>query len=380
MAAGGFGPANLPFGVARRPDRLAVCVTALGDDVIDLARLSDAGVLALPAAVFQRSSLNAFLACGRAAWERVRAEIASAIEAGDERLAVASAPRRTVELLLPVAVGDYVDFSASLHHATRMGRLLRPGEEPLPPNWRRQPVAYHGRAGSIVVSGTPIVRPHGQIADRGGGDAIGEPSVRPTEALDIEAEVAFVVGAGSRLGRPVKASAFRDHVAGALLLNDWSARDIQAFEQRPLGPFLGKSFATSVSPWLITLDALEAHAVDGTYDLRLEVELQGTVVSRPTYTSMHWTPAELLAHMTLNGAALRPGDVFASGTVSGPDLGTAGCLTELTELGRRPLELPDGSQRAFLEDGDTVTLRGAAGCVSLGEVTGTIHPALSLED
>lgn len=373
----GFGVENLPFGVARFPGGRTACVTALDDDVIDLARLADRGLFDLPGEVFLRSSLNAFLACGRRAWERVRAGLGRAVAAGDERLAASRTARVGAELLLPVAVGDYVDFSASLHHATRMGRLLRPGDEPLPPNWRRRPVAYHGRAGSIVVSGAPIVRPHGQIADRGGGEA----SVRPTEELDIEAEVAFVVGAGSRLGEPVKASAFRDHVAGVLLLNDWSARDIQAFEQRPLGPFLAKSFGTSVSPWLVTLDALEPFSVDGTYDLRLEVELQGTVVSRPTYTSMHWTPAELLAHLTLNGAALRPGDLFASGTVSGPDLASAGCLTELTELGRRPLQLPDGTVRAFLHDGDTVTVRGVAGagCVSLGEVTGTVYPARRLE-
>ena len=375
----GFGVENLPFGVARWPSGRTACVSALDDDVIDLARAADAGLLELPAELFHRRSLNAFLACGRDAWARVRAQLTEAVAAGDDRLATARTARGDVALLLPVAVGDYVDFSASLHHATRMGRLLRPGDDPLPPNWRRQPVAYHGRAGSIIVSGEPVVRPHGRIAG-GEGD---EPSVRPTEALDIEAEVAFVLGPGSRRGEPVKAAAFRDHVAGLLLLNDWSARDIQSFEQRPLGPFLAKSFATSVSPWLVTLDALEPFAVDGTYDLRLEVELQGAVVSRPTYTSMHWTPAQLLAHMTLNGAAVRPGDLFASGTVSGPDLSTAGCLTELTELGRRPLELPDGSQRAYLHDGDTVTVRGVAGeagCVSLGEVRGTIHPARPMED
>src|SRR5436853_2331895 len=218
------------FGVARFPDGRTVCVSA-GDNnvVVDLARAAEAGLLALPAELFRRSSLNAFLACGPEAWERVRAELGTAAEAGDERLAAASTAAGSVQMLVPVAVGDYVDFSASLHHATRMGRLLRPGEEPLPPNWRRQPVAYHGRAGSIVVSGTPIVRPYGRMA--------GEPPVRPTEALDIEAEVAFVVGVGSRLGEPVKAAAFGDHVAGVLVLHDWSARDIQAFEQKALGPF-----------------------------------------------------------------------------------------------------------------------------------------------
>ena len=353
----GFGVENLPYGVARFVDGRTGCVSALGEDVIDLAALArTGGVEGLPAGVFDAPSLNAFLSLGRAAWADVRAQLVDLVGRGDERLPAASAPLASVELLLPVAVGDFVDFSASLHHATNMARLLRPGSPPPGDDWKRFPRGFHGRAGSVVVSGTPFRRPRGP-------DGV-------TSALDIEAELAFVIGTGNRMGEPIPDVAMRDHVAGVLLLLDWSARDIQAAEQHPLGPFLAKSFATSVSPWLVSLDAVDP------MDIELEVLLGGTSVSRPSVSTMYWSIADLLAHATLNGAPTRPGDLFGCGTVSGPDEGTQGSLMELTSGGNRPLHLVDGSSRTYLEDGDTVVIRGVAGGVSLGEVAGRVLPAM----
>jgi fumarylacetoacetase len=409
--ASGFGIENLPYGVARMPDGVVTCVSALGEDVLDLAALAHSGAFRLPGPaglpvapeVFEQPTLNRFLSCGRPAWKGVRRRLADLITDEDPRLAAALVPRDEVELRLPVAVADFVDFYSSLHHATNMGRLFRPGTDPLPPTWRRQPLGYHGRAGSIAVSGAGVVRPHGQAGPDGG--------LRPTAGLDFEAEVGFVIGTGSRLGHPVPAAEFRQHVAGLLLVNDWSARDVQAFESQPLGPFLGKSFATSVSPWLVTLDALEPYRVDpprqnpvpapylapghcSAYDLHLEVALQTSAmrasgaapltIARTRFADLYWTIPQLLAHATVNGAPLRTGDLFASGTVSGPVAGTEGSLMELAWNGARPLCLPDGSTRTYLEDGDTVILRGwAAGDgrprLSLGEVRGTVLPARRLE-
>jgi fumarylacetoacetase len=290
-----------------------------------------------------------------------------------------------VTLHLPFEVADYVDFYCSLEHATNVGRIFRPDDEPLKPNWRHLPVGYHGRAGTVVVSGTPVRRPAGQRPESGGS-----PSFGPSRRLDVEAELGFVVGAGTRLGEPVGVAGFADHVFGVTLLNDWSARDIQAWEYVPLGPFLGKSFATSVSGWVTPLEALSAARVDlpgqdpepldylrvgegAGFDVDLEVVLNGETVSRPPYASMYWAPAQMLAHLTVNGASLRPGDLFASGTVSGPRRDQRGSFLELSWGGQEPF----GDGRTFLEDGDTVTLRGSApgaagGRLTLGEVTGTV--------
>ena len=260
---------------------------------------------------------------------------------------------------LPVVVGDYVDFYSSLHHATNLGRLFRPDGEPLLPNWRHLPVGYHGRSGTIVADGTDIARPSGlRLVD-------GEPRYGPTNALDIELEVGVVVGAPSQLGQPISIVDAEHHLFGLCLVNDWSARDIQAFEYQPLGPFLGKSFATSMSPWIVTLDALEPFRVEPPaqdppvadhlrttgatgFDLHLEVELNGEVISRTCFADMYWTAAQQIAHMTTNGANVRAGDLFASGTVSGPTPGSEGSLIELTWRGERPLQLADGSTRTFL--------------------------------
>jgi fumarylacetoacetase len=302
-------------------------------------------------------------------------------------------PRSEVTLHLPVEIADYVDFYSSQHHAENLGRMFRPDSEPLTPNWKHLPIGYHGRAGTVQVSGTPVVRPSGQRK----APTDDAPTFGPSQRLDIEAEVGFVVGTPSELGRPVPLSAFPEHVFGVCLVNDWSARDLQAWEYVPLGPFLGKSFLTSVSPWVVPLAALEAARVapparqpqplpylDDTgepwgLDLTLEVRLNGELVSCPPFGSLYWTPAQQLAHMTVNGASLRTGDLYASGTVSGPQRDQRGSFIELSWGGTEPLTLSDGSTRTFLEDGDVVTITatapGPGGTrIAFGEVTGRVEP------
>ena len=346
----------------------------VGDGVLDLSRLGNA---------FEAPRLNDFLALGRATWEDVVARAVEHVDAGAELL-----PLERVTEHLPFEVADYVDFYSSLEHATNLGRMFRPGSEPLLPNWRHLPVGYHGRAGTVVASGTPVVRPCGQA--KGPDDAA--PRFGPSSRLDIELELGFVVGTGSRLGEPVAGSAFRDQVFGVVLVNDWSARDIQAWEYQPLGPFLGKSFATSIAAWVTPLALLEDRFVAGppqepeplpylrvegdwAIDAELEVELAGTMISRTNARGLYWTMPQQLAHATVNGASLRTGDLCASGTISGPQPGSEGSLIELTRNGAQPLRLDDGSERTFLEDGDEVVLRGRAGELELGEVRGTILPA-----
>ncbi|HEY9472345.1 MAG TPA: fumarylacetoacetase [Mycobacteriales bacterium] len=384
----GFGLDNLPYGVFAPPGRQPRVGVAVGDQVLDLAA-------ALGDPVFARPSLNAFMAQGRARWRRTRADVVDLLTDSRHRPAVLPAlcPVDSVALLLPFEVADYVDFYASREHATNLGRILRPNSEPLLPNWAHLPVGYHGRAGTVVVSGTPVVRPCGQRR----GDPT--PTFGPSSRLDIEAEVGFVVGTPSRLGVPVPTSAFAEHVFGVVLVNDWSARDIQAWEYQPLGPHLGKSFATSISPWVVPLDALAAARVrpprhhpqplpylrcDQPWglDLTLAVWLNGHRVSAPPFAGMYWTGAQQLAHLTVNGASLRTGDLLASGTVSGPEHDQRGSLIELSWNGAEPLELPDGSTRAFLRDGDTVTITATApgtggGRIGFGAVTGTVLPARS---
>jgi fumarylacetoacetase len=339
-----------------------------GELVYDLTAAQRDGLVDGP---FQGASLNDFLALGRPQWTVVERQAAAL----PDRFAV---PVAEVELRLPFEVADYVDFYSSEHHASNVSAIFRPGDPPLLPNWRHLPVGYHGRAGTVVVSGTPVRRPYGQ---RGPGD------VGPSRRLDVEAEVGFVVGVPSRLGQRLSTVDFRDHVFGVVLVNDWSARDLQAFEYRPLGPFLAKSFATSVSPWVVPLSALTrtpAPAQDPpvagyltevdryTYDIELTVEWNGTVVSRPPFRSLYWTPAQQLAHLTVNGASVRTGDLYASGTVSGPEPDQVGSFLELTRGGTVPVRLADGATRTYLADGDTVTIRGRSGEVDLGEVTGRV--------
>jgi len=384
---------NLPYGVFATvgDDRPRVGV-AIGDSVLDLAAAlrGDAELVAS----LRQPSLNAFLAAGPPAWSAVRERVTDLLTDERHRATVEPAlvPAGAVRMLLPFEVADYVDFYSSEHHATNAGRIFRAGQDLLTPNWKQLPVGYHGRAGTVVVSGTPVVRPCGQSRPRGADAPVYGPSAR----LDIEAEVGFVVGVPSRPGTRVPTTAWREHVFGVVLVNDWSARDIQFWESVPLGPFLGKSFATSVSPWVVPLAALEPAFVDPPAQqpeplpylrpsgpgiaLDLEVRINGHVVSRPPFATMYWTPAQQLAHLTVNGASLRTGDLYASGTVSGPDPGQRGCLLELSWNGENPVVLADGSTRTYLADGDTAAITawatGAGGArIGLGTVAGTVEPA-----
>jgi fumarylacetoacetase len=336
------------------------------------------------------------MALGPAAWRGLREQLTEWLTDGSRRGYVEPhlLRRDEVTLHLPVEVADFVDFYSSRDHAENLGRILRPGTPPLSPNWTHLPIAYHGRAGTVRVSGTPVVRPSGQR--KSPTDDV--PAFGPSQRLDIEAEVGFVVGVPSTLGESVPLGAFPDYVFGVCLVNDWSARDLQAWEYVPLGPFLGKSFLTSVSPWVVPLAALEAARVDPPardsallpylddarhpwgLDIALEVRLNGELVSCPPFASMYWTPAQQVAHLTANGAALRTGDLFASGTVSGPRRNQRGSLIELSWNGQEPLALADGSIRTFLEDGDVVTMTasapGSGGTrIGFGEVTGRVLPA-----
>lgn len=317
-----FGVDNLPYGVFSTPGTAPRVGVRVGDSVVDLA-------MALGDDVFAQPTLNAFMAQGYRRWVEVRERITELVSGDVPDAAVH--PVDEVRLHLPVEVGDYVDFYASEHHATNLGKLFRPGAPPLMPNWKHLPVGYHGRAGTVILSGTDIVRPCGQ---RKAPDQ-DTPTFGESQRLDIEAELGFIVGTGSELGTPVPVDEFGQRVFGVVILNDWSARDIQSWEYVPLGPFLGKSFATSISPWVVPLLALESARVDTPkqdpeplpylretspwgLDIDLEVELNGQVVSRPPYREMYWSPAQMLAHMTVNGASSRTGDLFASGTISGP--------------------------------------------------------------
>ncbi|MEA2362688.1 MAG: fumarylacetoacetase [Thermoleophilaceae bacterium] len=332
-----------------------VCARA-GDRILDLSSLDP---------VFASDSLNAFMARGPQFWEEIRGRLEDGVEVEGEPA-------------MPFEVADYVDFYSSLHHAENVGRMFRPDAEPLLPNWRRLPVGYHGRAGTVVPSGTPVRRPRGQL---------GEGEFGPTRALDIELEAGVAIGVASRHGEPVPVERALDHVFGMVLVNDWSARDIQGWEYRPLGPFLGKSFATSISQWVVPLSELEPFRVAAepqepeplpylretpwAYDIPLEVELNGAVVASTSTRHLYWSIAQQIAHLTSNGASLRVGDLLATGTISGPERQQRGCLLELSWAGTEPIELPDGSTRTFLEDGDEVVLRGEP----LGEVRGRVEPA-----
>jgi len=395
----GFPAEHLPYGVfaesagdtGRRSFRVGA---RIGDLVLDMARLAQDGLVEGP---FDQPSLDAFMASGPDRWREVRARLTELVcdDGGRSRVEPVLLPLADVELRLPFTVADYVDFYSSIEHATNLGRLFRPDGEPLLPNWRHLPVAYHGRAGTVVVSGTPVVRPRGQ---RRAGDQV---VFGPSERLDIELEVGFVVGAGSQQGRPVPVDEAPSHVFGVVLVNDWSARDIQAWEYQPLGPFLGKSFATSVGAWVTPLEALDGCRVEGPaqdpaplpylarsepwgLDLDLAVELTPAgaspeAISTTGFAGLYWTFPQQIAHLTANGAHLRPGDLLASGTVSGPTRGSEGSLIELTRNGAEPLTV-GGVERSFLADGDEVALRAeatvAAGVtLTLAEVRGRILPA-----
>ncbi|MCW2595315.1 MAG: fumarylacetoacetase [Jatrophihabitans sp.] len=370
-----FGIDNLPYGSVIGADGRRFAAARFGADVLDLSHLDPD--------LFAGGTLDAFLAGGRPIWTRVRADVVDALTADRYPLT----PLADVTPVLAFTVADYVDFYASEHHATNAGRIFRPDGAALTPNWKHQPLGYHGRSGSVVVSGTDVPRPRGQFLD---GDAV---TFGPTRRLDFEAEVAFVVG---RPGSRIAVADADDHIFGVCLLNDWSARDMQGFETPPLGPFLGKSFATSIGAWITPLDALAGvrtaprqdplplphlRETDPAHGLRLdlEVRINGQVVSRPPFGAMYWTYAQMLAHLTSNGSAVRAGDLFASGTVSGPDRGHRGCLLELTWNGTEPLDRGDGATGTWLEDGDEVTIAATAGAVTLAEVRGRVLPSVSAD-
>jgi fumarylacetoacetase len=379
---------NLPYGVFAREGEEPRVGARIGDFILDLAPVAAAEMLDVHA-VFDEPSLDRLLREGRSVWDSIRTWLVGLVtdETARDLVEPHLVPLSEVELRAPFAVGDYVDFYASLDHASNVGRIFRPDQEPLLPNWRHLPVGYHGRGGTVVPSGTPVVRPSGQRRGEGG------PVFGPSTRLDIEAELGFVIGASSRLGEPIAAAEFADHVFGVVGLNDWSARDIQAWEYVPLGPFLGKSFATSISSWVTPLAALDAAWTDlpgqepeplpylapgltRGLDIDVEVVLNGEVVSRPPYRTMYWSPAQMLAHLTVNGASTRAGDLFGSGTISGPEKNQRGSLLELCWGGQEPM----AGGRTFLEDGDEVLLRYSApgtggGRISLGDVVGRIEPA-----
>ncbi|MDE0803434.1 MAG: fumarylacetoacetase [Acidimicrobiales bacterium] len=376
---------NLPVGVVRVAGHPRVA-TRIGDHVLPIG-----DVVADP--MFERATANDFLASGPSRWAEVRDRLHGWLTEPANARPLDSV--HEVQVLLPVAIGDFVDFYSSIHHATRVGELFRPGAEPLLPNWRHLPIGYHGRAGTIVSSGTDIPRPHGLLPTEGG--VWRGPSAR----LDFEAEVGFVVGTGNERGRPVPPGEADRHVFGVVLVNDWSARDIQAFEYQPLGPFLGKSFATTISQWIVPLAALAPFRTsppvqdpspdasltdpgDGAIAIRVEASVGDTTLCRADLRDLYWTFAQQYAHLTSNGASTRTGDLFATGTVSGPGANAMGCLLESTRGGVEPVSLDDGSTRTWLEDGDVVTLRGWAGGrsaddpdhvrIGFGEATGRIVP------
>jgi fumarylacetoacetase len=393
---------NLPLGVFSQGDTGERVGTAIGDHVLDLYACAEGGLLSGATSLSPRSfhRLEGILRKDRNEWRAIRQRVSELLSDERNRPTVEPhlVPLEDVALRLPVRPRDYVDFYSSIEHATNMGRMFRPDQEPLLPNWRWLPVGYHGRAGTLVPSGTQVQRPMGQIQT---GD--GPPAYEPTRELDFELEVGFITGHHNRPGEPIPTERARDHIFGLVLVNDWSARDIQRWEYQPLGPFLGKSFATSISPWVVTLDALEPYRVpppnqdppplphlrlddDHTYDINLEVQLatpetkQPVAVSRTNLRYVYWTLAQQLAHATSNGATARAGDLFATGTISGASPGSYGSLIELTWRGERPINLPAGSTRTFLEDGDTVIMRGwceAPGRprIGFGEVRGAVAPS-----
>jgi fumarylacetoacetase len=404
---------NLPFGVFRPrsggPARVGV---AIGEMVLDLAvlereRLVDVAKPGRKAGetLFDRSSLNAFMACGRPAWTEVRERLSQLLRHDEPRLRddarlrrEALVPAADVEMLLPVEIGDYTDFYSSRDHATNVGAMLRGPDNALMPNWLHLPVAYHGRASSVVVSGTDVKRPCGQTKS----DTAPFPTFGPSRSVDFELEMGFLIGPGNALGEPIPIERAEEHIFGLVLVNDWSARDIQKWEYVPLGPFLAKNFGTSISPWVVTLEALEPFRCAGpeqdpeplpylrstryaAYDVHLEVLLQTAELEAPlricasNLRNLYWNFSQQVAHHTCNGCNLRTGDLLATGTISGPTPESRGCLLELTRGGRQPLTLPNGQTRGFLEDGDRMTMtgwcEGAGHRIGFGEVTGRILPA-----
>ncbi|HXT57624.1 MAG TPA: fumarylacetoacetase [Pirellulales bacterium] len=404
---------NLPYGVFRPKAGGEPRVgAAVGELILDLAAVETRSLLKIQnrgqgaQSIFAQASLNAFMALGPEAWREVRQHVSRLLRDDEPMLRddaelreTALVPMADAELLLPVEIGDYTDFYSSKDHASNVGAMFRGPEHALPPNWLHLPIAYHGRASSIVVSGVDLHRPRGQTK----AETASEPAFGPSQAVDFELEMGYFIGEGNRLGEPIPVGRAMEHVFGLVLVNDWSARDIQRWEYAPLGPFLAKNFGTSISPWVVPLEALEPFRAAGptqdpapldylrtsgleAYDIRLQVALQSAAMDAPqvlcdsNFRNLYWSIAQQVAHHTVNGCNLRTGDLLASGTISGPTPESRGCLLELTWGGRQPLELAGGEQRRFLADGDRVTMtaccEGEGYRVGFGEVTGKLLPAL----
>lgn len=398
---------NLPFGIFKTRYLSPVAGVAIGNHVLDLVYLHENGFLdglGLPPGVFNQRYLNDFMALGKKKAREVRNRIAELLRSDRDELKsniaareIALIPMNEVQMLMPVRIPNYTDFYSSEEHATNVGSMFRDPKNALLPNWKHLPVGYHGRASSIVVSGTPLHRPKGQVKPN---EAEG-PVFCPSRKLDFELEVGFLTCTETKLGYSITTKEAEENIFGFVLLNDWSARDIQQWEYVPLGPFLGKNFGSTISPWIVTMDALEPFRVKGpdqlphvlpylsyegskNFDIRLEVLIQpdgseATTVCRSNFKYMYWNVNQQLAHHTVNGCNIQVGDLYASGTISGPSPGSYGSMLELTWNGQKPLTMPDGTERKFIEDGDTVIMRGLAEKdgvrIGFGECSGKILPA-----
>ncbi len=391
---------NLPFGIFSTEGTAPRAGVAIGDQIIDLDKALKAkllGGLHLTDGIFKQAFLNDFISLGQPVWRGVRAKLQQLISENNETLNGCLISQTHAIMHLPVRIGDYTDFYSSKEHATNVGIMFRGRDNALMPNWTHMPIGYHGRASSVIVSGQPFHRPKGQVLPKDSET----PVFSPTKLLDIELEMGFIIGKSTELGETVSTSNAEDHVFGMVLFNDWSARDIQKWEYQPLGPFLGKSFASSISPWIVTMDALEYFKTDTpvqdptpmdylkfeglkSYDIRLEVYLkpeggEEEKISASNHKYLYWTIAQQLAHHTINGCNLNVGDMMASGTISGPTPDSYGSLLELTWRGENPIKLKDGTERKFLQDYDTVTIRGFCEKdgrrIGFGEVTTQILPA-----
>ena len=400
---------NIPFGIYSPKEGGDLHVaTAIGDYLVDLAYLDDAGFFIdteiEETEVFHEPTLNAFMSLGQKAWKEARLTISrllrednTSFKDNDELKEMALIPMSKVRMEMPVDIGDYTDFYSSREHATNVGTMFRGPDAALMPNWLHLPVGYHGRASSVVLSGTDIVRPEGQTK---APDAE-KPSFGDCKRMDFELEMGVLVGSGNLLSEPIAVDDAKDHVFGFTLVNDWSARDIQTWEYIPLGPFLAKNFATSISPWIITMEALEPfkckspeqepkpfdylnNKKDCNYDINLEIHLKAEnmseshIISKTNYNYLYWNMAQQIAHHTITGCNLRTGDLLASGTISGPEKNSRGSMLELSWNGKEPIDLPNGEKRTFLEDGDVVTLKGwcegKGYRIGFGECKGTILP------
>lgn len=374
---------NIPFGIGKVGDASFAC-TRIGDQVLNLYQLASTGFfngLVEDKTVFIQDTLNAFIALGKPVTNEVRLRLQETLSNEHSPLknqGYLFSPFRSVSMQLPVAIGDYTDFYSSIEHATNVGKMFRDPENALLPNWRHIPIGYHGRASSIVISGTPVRRPNGQTKPADSD----VPVFGPTKRLDFELEVGFIIGKETNVGEPIPMEKTEEHIFGLVLFNDWSARDIQTWEYVPLGPFLSKNFFSAMSPWIVTLEALEPFRAQGpeqkptvlpylqyqgqkNYDISLQVTLapennESTVISNSNFKYMYWNMCQQLAHHTSNGCNVRVGDLMASGTISGPDQGSLGSMLEISSGGKSPLTLPNGEKRSFIEDGDTVTMRGWA--------------------